>query len=108
MMRFVMNVIRVVQWIPVIWRDVDWDWSGLLDIIDYKVKRMRQLHLSGSTGAHWSQRVREMDELRHLIALVNDDPDEESMLHQSQWHTGSGLAEFNKPCKAGEIVWNAS
>lgn len=76
-MRIIKDIIRILQWLPVIWRDVDWDYSGLLDIIDYKVRRMRQHHTAHSFGAHWSLRTLEMDELRHLIALQKEDPDDE-------------------------------
>lgn len=94
-MRLLNNIIRVIQWIPVIWRDADWDYEGLLDIIEYKVRRMRQLHLTKSHGTDWSKRVLEMDKLRHLIALVHDDPDDE-WTHYYNTHSTDDLNDLPK------------
>lgn len=92
-MKMLLNIFRVIQWLPVIWRDVDWDYEGLLDIIDYKVHRMRQLHFTKSHGVHWSERVLEMDKLRHLIALHKEDPDDE----WNAYYYSHNMEDINAP-----------
>lgn len=37
------GVYNVIRWIPVIWFDVDWDWSALARVMEYKLRRSAKL-----------------------------------------------------------------
>ena len=39
---FFFQVVRVFQYIPVIWKDEDWDYEYLLELMDYKLGRMEK------------------------------------------------------------------
>ena len=41
-MRIIRNIIRVIQYIPVIWNNYDWDGGYLLELMLYKLKRMKK------------------------------------------------------------------
>ncbi len=39
---FFSNLKRLIQWIPIIWNDRDWDSSFLFSIMSYKISRIRK------------------------------------------------------------------
>lgn len=38
----------ILAWLPILWRDRDWDYAFLLRIIEFKISRMRRHHLKHS------------------------------------------------------------
>ena len=38
---FVRKILKICAYIPVLWKDEDWDYSYLLDLIKFKLNRMR-------------------------------------------------------------------
>lgn len=38
--RFVRNIRRIIEYLPIIWRDRDFDYQYLLDLMQYKLERM--------------------------------------------------------------------
>lgn len=38
--RPISKIIKIFNYIPILWKDEDWDYSYLLDLVDYKLKRM--------------------------------------------------------------------
>lgn len=82
-------LIRLYRWLPVLWKDRDYDYSCLVDLIQFKVGLMAAYHKKRRFMAHWSHMVREMDEFRHLVELHKDDADDEWLEHWNQWHLGS-------------------
>lgn len=41
---------NIIRWAPVIWDDVDWDWTSLATIMEYKLRR--SAHLEETIGHH--------------------------------------------------------
>jgi len=41
MKQLIKNIIRIIQWIPILWEDRDWDYTHLYQILQYKISRMR-------------------------------------------------------------------
>lgn len=35
------NIRRIVEWLPILWHDRDWDYAHILTILSYKLRRMR-------------------------------------------------------------------
>ena len=61
--RFISKIIKIVQYIPILWEDEDWDYDYLLTLIQYKLKRMR--------ATLWSNKIVEHRELRDTIIDIN-------------------------------------
>ena len=57
---FFTQVVRVIQYIPVIWKDEDWDYKYVLDLLDFKLARMeKEFTKIGYDEAKQIKRVRE-------------------------------------------------
>lgn len=41
-MRVIKKIIKIIEYIPILWRDEDWDYEYLLDLIVFKLKRMQK------------------------------------------------------------------
>lgn len=41
---FKKSVNNLIKWLPIIWKDRDWDYEYLLDIMSFKMKNMSELH----------------------------------------------------------------
>lgn len=41
LMNFVGKIVKIIQWLPIIWKDEDWDYAYLLILLQYKLKRMK-------------------------------------------------------------------
>ena len=41
------NLKNLCRWFPVIWRDKDWDYCYLLDVMEFKLKNMEDFFLDG-------------------------------------------------------------
>jgi hypothetical protein len=55
------NVQNLVHWLPIIWRDRDWDHAYLLEIMEFKFRRMAIYH---ETKGHTVNRMRTARQLR--------------------------------------------
>lgn len=61
--RFIRKIIKVIQWIPILWNDEDYDYSYLLEIIKYKLKRIK--------ACLWNNAYIEHKALRDTIVDIN-------------------------------------
>src|SRR3990172_2873091 len=43
--RIVRKVKNIVRWIPILWNDADWDYGHLYDIMEFKIRNMREHHI---------------------------------------------------------------
>lgn len=93
-------VTRLIAWLPILWKDRDWDHAFLIDLIQFKVGRMRAHHIAQPRygAAHWSHKVREMDEFRHLVELYREDADDEWNAHYYRYHNDLKCSNL-KECK---------
>jgi hypothetical protein len=63
-------VCRLFAWLPVLWRDEDWDWSTVLEILDFKLRRL-QIHLYEHDQHVNSQKyVKQIEEVRCLLDRI--------------------------------------
>lgn len=51
---------RLLSWVPVLWGDVDWDYSGIWQILYFKLKSMREEQSSNSHHTEWERTCSEM------------------------------------------------
>lgn len=61
--QFIYKIIQLCQWLPIIWKDEDWDYDYLLILIQYKLKRIK--------ACLWNNRIIEHKELRDTIIDIN-------------------------------------
>lgn len=66
--RFFQNILRVIEWAPVIWKDRDWDYAFVDDILLYKYKRLYKQLQKDSKFVHYEKR--QLQSLRILIKLL--------------------------------------
>jgi hypothetical protein len=92
---------RLISWLPILWKHEDWDYSTLLYQIKHQVGRFAKVQRFGH-AAHWSERILECDRFRHLVELVQDDPDDEWNDHYIEFHKYKD--DINAPCPASNKV----
>ena len=65
------NFLHVVKWVPILWRDRDWDNAYLYQIMAFKLKNMRQNHLENRVIGDWKKVASEIkiaeDALNRII-----------------------------------------
>jgi hypothetical protein len=72
--RFFMRISHVIGWIPVIWRDYDWDHEFLYIIMREKMRRMRLNHERVRLIADWEKVAGELRECEGALGrLIEDD-----------------------------------
>lgn len=90
-------IVRMRDYAPLIWEDRDWDYSSLLHIMRFKIRRMRDCIGGNSLTAHCEDNVAEMAKADVLLRnVIEEDPDDEWSQHYSQWD--SHIKAF-KDCK---------
>lgn len=69
------KISRIVWWIPVLWKDEDWDHRYILTILDKKLERTRDAIKNGhGDDEQWiNPRCAEIDEARDLLSIVLKD-----------------------------------
>ncbi len=78
---------KLIEWLPIIWKDEDWDFAYLLILIKYKLSRMEKIIGSNkSFAAQWEDRKLELVKAQLLISNYQDDPVDEWILHFNRWH----------------------
>lgn len=65
---------NVARWIPVLWRDVDWDYSSLLEVVRFKIMNMRKHHREHRNHADWEEVAGQMTAAEGCLGrLLADD-----------------------------------
>lgn len=64
------GVRNVIRWVPVIWHDVDWDESGLLQIMEKKLRWMEKSSRKWGRGPATTKKIRVCAE---LLKRINED-----------------------------------
>lgn len=62
-MRVIQKIIKIIQYIPILWRDEDWDYEYLLALITYKLKRMKKAFIANS--------IVETNKLKDIISGID-------------------------------------
>lgn len=62
------KIVRVVQWIPTLWNNYDWDFHYIFIVLRYKLTRMeREIRLKG----HASNRKQTADQIKVAVHLLD-------------------------------------
>lgn len=62
---------NLIKWLPIIWRDRDWDHLFLTELLEAKIKFMRKSFADNQNYVGWEDAVKSMDEALKYLALIN-------------------------------------
>jgi hypothetical protein len=93
--QLVVGVTNLFEWMPIVWRDRDWDWVYLAKVLEFKFARMEQRERCGhhlSSPRHARQLMVAKNLCRRLIADEYQDIAErrfgETRRHTYRWMEG--------------------
>lgn len=105
--RFFEKLNKVIRFIPIIWKSVDYDWTGILQILQHKLKQVRIClengHLKGSPSHAKKIRICELLINRLLHSDVNDYCEYEMEQHNLRW--GKIKTSFEKIDNSDLLEW---
>lgn len=65
---------NVARWVPVLWADVDWDYTSLYEVIRFKLRNMREHEAEHRMHADWEETAAQMLVAERCMArLLADD-----------------------------------
>lgn len=68
-----MGIGNIYKWFPVIWRDRDWDYRYMIELLIIKLQRMAEYHESRKYYEGWENNVKWMNTTRELLKhMVNE------------------------------------
>lgn len=92
---YLTNTRRIIAWVPVIWNDVDYDYGSILNLLKFKLRRMKPVIYSGyCITAH--EDALNIEKAILLIEHFQSDPEDEWSIHHDQFHAHDWA--IDKPC----------
>jgi hypothetical protein len=76
---FLDSIQRLFIWFPVIWKDRDWDYHYLYEVLKKKIELMSKFEKKYAWSTKSEEVAKQMDEAVRLIDKVNDDCIEEAL-----------------------------
>jgi len=64
---------RILDWIPILWKDYDWDHACLLRILEFKLRRMAKHHLEDGVTLHREKTAHQLNEAAALCKRMADE-----------------------------------
>ena len=93
---------RTFKWFPIIWKDRDWDYNHLFQIMQAKLRFMRE-RLTEHGNEVWKSRQRKIRQLKTCEALLDrmtkhEYNDKLMAQHREKWYKGMNFFErLNQP-----------
>jgi hypothetical protein len=72
-MKFISNIKRLIKWIPIIWRDRDWDSQYLLKVLDFKIEMMYNYINEFGIHKYKHRELKQMFRTRLILKRLMDD-----------------------------------
>ena len=103
--RFIENLVRIFQYLPLIWRDRDWDEQFLLTLLEFKLRRMSNyFHKYGITVGNEEQ----AKQCKLAADLCKRMIDSEYWEHGIEWvQTGEEFLDGYFRRKPGFFFWES-
>lgn len=81
------NTMRIIEWLPILWRDRDWDYAHILMILSYKLSRVRKCIASSGLAVSNKRVARQIAYAEFLIERILADNycSEDLEQHQLKW-----------------------
>lgn len=124
--RILRKISNIIRWIPVLYDDVDWDYSGIYRLLQFKIKKMRKHQLSHGNHVDCEEVAEQMKTVEDALSrLASDDYIADAWeAHRNQFprkkliDLPNGMkqmpsmsederASFNELVKNEEIAWQA-
>ena len=67
------NLKRLWSWIPVIWNDREFDYTYLLQIMEFKMRQMAVHHRTRQVVADWERTAKQLEEAAALCKRMGTD-----------------------------------
>lgn len=64
---------NIIKWLPIIWKDRDWDWAYLAEIMEFKLRNMADHNEKYSYHVGAEKEVRSMRVCAALLKRLRDD-----------------------------------
>lgn len=77
---------HVVAWLPLLWKDRDWDYGFLLEILKFKLQRMAVCIDRNDAITDKQEVCRQIYSVVNAIRDYEDDPDDEWTKHWEIYH----------------------
>src|SRR5258708_1200808 len=79
-------VVRVIDYMPLLWDDRDWDYNCALRFLRFKLLRLRKHMEKHAIIAHAEDVIAELARVDVLLRnVIEEDPDDEWLNHYYQW-----------------------
>lgn len=98
---FFRSISRVVAWLPILWKDRDWDYYYLEQILKFKLRRMADCIESNALIVGYSRVVKQIRYAVYLIDRVQQDVDQTKEFGKFQEKWGKPEYSF-KPSPRGK------
>ena len=73
-MRYLEKIQNIIRWIPILWKDHDWDYYYLYRIIEFKLQNMYNLFTSKQSHVkHEPNHIRQLKICLLLLNRINND-----------------------------------
>ena len=86
--QWVRKIVRVCQWIPILWNNFDWDYVYILKVLDYKLARTQKAIREGCCiQESIDKKLAEIQECRDLIRQIENCnfTEAERKAHEEKW-----------------------
>ena len=102
--KFFDRMVKIVQYIPILWKDYDWDHMYFFVLMQYKLKRMRQRILKNNMIVRAEEIAAQIKHAEDLIEKwLNDDfCKEEYEAHEKKW---GEMVDLSTPLDDGSGLW---
>lgn len=64
------KLLKIIKWIPILWKDEDWDHSYFIAIMRFKLERMFEFFNSSRSVTNWNTHKSELKALRICIEIL--------------------------------------
>lgn len=70
---FIIGLKNLIKWLPIIWKDRDWDKHFIMEILIFKLKQNRRYIAEHGHLANGEEVIRSMTECIDLLEMVHDE-----------------------------------
>ena len=105
--RFIKRVIKILCWIPILWKDHDWDHHYMFKILHYKLSRMEKSIRNGY-AANSDKTADEIKTAKLLLdRICNKDYISNAMVgHEERWgKCRMGFGPTNPVTRTSRMLW---
>lgn len=86
------NIKRIIKWLPILWKDRDWDYSFILIILQFKIRQNRKYISKYGLAANKDKIIKEMKTVENLLERLADCQkytEKDFRQHYSKWKRDS-------------------